>query len=41
MADLPVLNGINELATRSHSDGITDLTAAALIEQHGRFLPTT
>ncbi|AZQ36291.1 hypothetical protein EJ357_24875 [Streptomyces cyaneochromogenes] len=38
MTDLPVLNGIDELVTRSHSDGITDLTAAALIEQHGRFL---
>ncbi|MET8646737.1 hypothetical protein [Streptomyces sp. NPDC004675] len=33
-----MLHQVDELVTRSHSDGITDLTAAALIEQHGRFL---
>ncbi|UXY32202.1 hypothetical protein [Streptomyces sp. HUAS TT20] len=30
-----MLHQVDELVTRSHSDG---LTAAALIEQHGRFL---
>ena len=29
---------LDELVTRSHSDGITDLAAAALIEHEGRFL---
>ncbi|MFF2431683.1 NUDIX hydrolase [Streptomyces mirabilis] len=33
-----MLHQVDELVTRSHSDGITDLTAAALIGQHGRFL---
>ncbi|MEU2874540.1 NUDIX domain-containing protein [Streptomyces olivoreticuli] len=32
------LNRLDELVTRSHSDGITDLAAAALIEHDGRFL---
>lgn len=32
------LHEIKELVTRSDRDGVTDLSAAALIEQHGRFL---
>ncbi|MFL5997858.1 MAG: NUDIX hydrolase [Streptomyces sp.] len=38
MTDPSLLHQVDELVTRSHSDGLTDLTAAALIEQHGRFL---
>ncbi|MGW3957984.1 NUDIX hydrolase [Streptomyces sp. NPDC004752] len=38
MTDLTVLNEVDALVIRSHSDGITDITAAALIQQHGRFL---
>jgi endogenous inhibitor of DNA gyrase (YacG/DUF329 family) len=32
------LRQVDELVTRSHSDGLTDLAVAALIEQHGRSL---
>lgn len=38
MTDLFMLQQVEELVTRSHSDHVTDLAAAALIEQHGRFL---
>ncbi|MEY9873294.1 8-oxo-dGTP diphosphatase [Streptacidiphilus sp. MAP12-33] len=38
MTDLPMLHRVEDLVVRSHSDHITDLAAAALIEQHGRFL---
>ncbi|MER6076064.1 NUDIX domain-containing protein, partial [Streptomyces sp. NPDC001817] len=33
-----MLHRVEEPVHRSHSDHITDLAAAALIEQHGRFL---
>lgn len=38
MTESCILHQVEELVSRSHGDGITDLAAAALIEQQGRFL---
>lgn len=38
MIDLFSLSRLDDLVTRSHSAGVTDLAAAALIEHEGRFL---
>ncbi|MGV9344869.1 NUDIX hydrolase [Streptomyces spiralis] len=38
ISDLFSLRRLDDLATRTHSEGINELAAAALIEQEGRFL---